>query len=64
MLTFFICTIDESKKFSRVAKKVISNVGCKEVINDIDCKRITIDVSCKEITINMSCKEVIKLLLI
>jgi hypothetical protein len=29
-VNFFICIVDESKKFSKIVKKIASDVGCKK----------------------------------
>jgi bisphosphoglycerate-independent phosphoglycerate mutase (AlkP superfamily) len=55
---FFICTVDDSKKFPRVTKKVVNNVSCKEIASDVDYKEVISNVSCKKITINVNCKEI------
>jgi hypothetical protein len=57
-VNFFIYTVNESKKFSRITKKIISDVGCKEVTSNVECKKIINDVSCKKIAINVNCKKV------
>jgi hypothetical protein len=38
-VTFFICAIDELKKFSKIAKKIASNIVCKKNPSNIDCKK-------------------------
>jgi hypothetical protein len=57
MLTFFICTVDESKKFSRTAKKIANDVGCKKVASNVGCKKVTSDIDYKEVAINMDCEK-------
>jgi hypothetical protein len=58
MSIFFIYTVDESKKFPKITKKVTSNVGYKEIISNVYCKEIASNIDYKEVTSDMSCKEI------